>query len=212
MKTDDLIDRLAAGNVAVPSHAAARRVALALGGGMAVSLALMLVGWGPNPALAQAAGEPVFWAKLMAPLLMVGAAAPLLMRLGRPGMPTASGWIGWALPVIGLWLLALGTGLLALEDGAAGLQGRTWRTCSQSIALLALPVFGAAIWSLRGLAPVRPGWAGAGAGGLAGAAGAAVYALHCPELSAAFVAVWYGVGMALPVVAGALLGPRLLRW
>jgi hypothetical protein len=47
---------------------------------------------------------------------------------------------------------------------------------------------------------------------MAGGAGAAVYALHCPELQAPFLAVWYVLGMAIPVAAGALLGPRLLRW
>jgi len=39
-----------------------------------------------------------------------------------------------------------------------------------------------------------------------------VYAFHCPELALPFLAIWYVAGMALPVVAGALLGPRVLRW
>jgi hypothetical protein len=39
-----------------------------------------------------------------------------------------------------------------------------------------------------------------------------VYALHCPELAAPFIAIWYVIGMAAPVVLGAALGPRLLRW
>ena len=47
---------------------------------------------------------------------------------------------------------------------------------------------------------------------MAGGAGAAVYALHCPELDAPFLAVWYVLGILMPVAAGALLGPRLLRW
>src|SRR5690606_10056653 len=54
--------------------------------------------------------------------------------------------------------------------------------------------------------------AGAAAGVLAGGAGAFAYAFHCPELAAPFLAVWYVLGMAMPVVAGALIGPRLLRW
>ena len=52
----------------------------------------------------------------------------------------------------------------------------------------------------------------AGAGLLAGALGALVYALHCPEMATPFLAVWYVVGMAIPTVLGAILGPRLLRW
>ena len=92
------------------------------------------------------------------------------------------------------------------------LMGQTWRSCAWSIGLIALPVFVAVLAALRGLAPTRPAAAGAAAGALAGGAGAAIYALHCPELAAPFLAVWYVLGIALPVVAGALIGPRLLRW
>ena len=42
--------------------------------------------------------------------------------------------------------------------------------------------------------------------------GALVYTLHCPEMEAPFLAVWYLLGMLIPAAAGALLGPRLLRW
>ena len=68
------------------------------------------------------------------------------------------------------------------------------------------------LWALRGAAPTRLAWAGAGAGLLAGALGALAYALHCPEMAAPFLAVWYLAGMALPTLAGAWLGPRVLRW
>ena len=71
---------------------------------------------------------------------------------------------------------------------------------------------GAAFWALRGLAPTRPRAAGLAAGLLAGAVGATGYALSCSELSMAFVAIWYTLGIALAGGLGALLGPRLLRW
>jgi hypothetical protein len=77
---------------------------------------------------------------------------------------------------------------------------------------MALPIFAAALLVLKSMAPTRPALAGAAAGGLAGGVGAAVYALHCVELTAPFLAVWYVSGIALPVLAGAVLGPRLLRW
>jgi len=47
---------------------------------------------------------------------------------------------------------------------------------------------------------------------LAGALATLVYALHCPESAAPFMAVWYVLGIAIPTVAGALLGRRVLRW
>jgi hypothetical protein len=39
-----------------------------------------------------------------------------------------------------------------------------------------------------------------------------VYTLHCPELAAPFLGLWYVLGMLLPALAGAALGPWLLRW
>jgi len=39
-----------------------------------------------------------------------------------------------------------------------------------------------------------------------------VYALHCPELAAPFIGLWYLLGVLIPAGIGALIGPRLLRW
>jgi hypothetical protein len=47
---------------------------------------------------------------------------------------------------------------------------------------------------------------------LAGAVGALVYTLHCPELGAPFLGIWYVLGMLAPALLGAALGPRILNW
>jgi len=91
-------------------------------------------------------------------------------------------------------------------------RGVSWTECSVNIAALALPVFVAIAWWMKGLAPTRLRLAGAAAGLAAGAVGALVYTLHCPELAAPFLGIWYVLGMFLPAAAGALLGPFLLRW
>ena len=54
--------------------------------------------------------------------------------------------------------------------------------------------------------------AGAAAGLLAGATGALAYALHCQEMEAPFLAIWYLLGMLIPAALGALAGRWLLRW
>ena len=90
--------------------------------------------------------------------------------------------------------------------------GRTWLGCAFSISFIASPVFVGLMWALRGLAPTRPALAGACAGLLAAAVGALVYALHCPEVEAPFLAVWYVLGLLIPTALGASLGPKLLRW
>jgi hypothetical protein len=65
---------------------------------------------------------------------------------------------------------------------------------------------------MRGLAPTRLQLAGAAAGLAAGAAGAWVYAFYCTESAAAFVAVWYSLGIAAVTLAGAVAGRFVLRW
>jgi hypothetical protein len=84
--------------------------------------------------------------------------------------------------------------------------------CPFLIALVAAPLFLAFVWVLKDLAPTRLRWAGAGAGFAAGAMGALTYSLHCPELAAPFIGVWYLLGMLIPTAIGASLGRRLLRW
>jgi hypothetical protein len=65
---------------------------------------------------------------------------------------------------------------------------------------------------MRELAPTRLRAAGLAAGLLAGAIASFAYATVCGEQSAAFVAVWYSLGIALAAGLGAMLGPRALRW
>jgi len=90
--------------------------------------------------------------------------------------------------------------------------GETAQSCPLLIALLAMPVFVAVVWAMKGLAPTRLRLAGAAAGLLSGAVGAVAYSVHCPEMQAPFIAFWYLLGMLIPTAAGAVLGPRLLRW
>jgi hypothetical protein len=92
------------------------------------------------------------------------------------------------------------------------LLGQTWAVCPHLIAMLSAPVFVGTVWPMKGLAPTKPVLAGAAAGMLAGAVATVVYALHCPEMAAPFLATWYLLGMAIPTAVGAALGPRLLRW
>jgi hypothetical protein len=214
MKTDDLIALLAADTTPVARHAAPRRLALALAAGLPLAAVVMLLlGYGVRPDIAQAVFWPMFWLKLLFPAVLCLAALVVLQRLGRPGVRPGASWLGLVLPVLLVWAMA-GASLAAAppESRAALVLGQTWRTCSASIALISLPLFMTALVALKSLAPTRPAWAGACAGAMAGGAAATLYALHCPELAAPFLAVWYVLGIAVPVACGALVGPRLLRW
>lgn len=213
MKTDDLILALAADAPRIDPRRAARRFALVTLAGVPIAFAAVLALLGPRPDLALAAGLPMFWVKLGFPLAIGAAAWLLLRRLGSPGAGTGGTLAGVVLPVLLMWLLAAAV----LVGAPAGermplVLGATWRQCPAFITLLALPAAGLSFTALRGLAPTQLAPAGAAAGLFAGAVGAAAYSLHCPELQAPFLGVWYLLGMLIPAALGAVLGPRLLRW
>lgn len=213
MKTDDFAALLAARVEPVPRRAVSRRLAWALGLSLPLALLVMQVEYGVRRDLVQAMFWPMFWAKVLMPACIGLAGYVMVQRLARPGVAVRRAWLGAVLPVLAIWAVAAVSWTTLPEPARMpALMGQTWRTCVFNIGLISLPMFVAGLWALRGLAPTRPAAAGAAAGALAAGAGAAVYALHCPELTAPFLAVWYVLGMALPVVAGALIGPRVLRW
>ena len=211
MKTNDLIDLLATGAGPAPRAVAARRLAPAAGLGIVASIAAALLVLGPIPAALLA--EPGPWLKLAYAGALAGAGAWLAGRLGRP-VPRTGAPLRIAAAVVAAMA---GIGLLALaatpaDERVATVLGHSWQRCPVAILALSLPALAAAFWALRGLAPTRARAAGAAAGLFAGALGAIGYALACNELSPAFIAVWYSAGIALAGLAGAALGPWLLRW
>jgi len=213
VKTDDLVVMLATGAGAVAPHAAARRYAIAISWGGLGALLLMATLLGVRRDLGAAVLLPMFWVKVTFVACLVAASCLAVLRLSRPGVLLALVPGALAAPVLALWVLAAVVLTQADPSQRAGLFfGDTWASCPLLVAMLSVPVFAAVLWALRGLAPIRPRLAGAAAGMLSGAVAALVYCLHCPELGAPFVGVWYLVGMLIPTAAGALVGPRLLRW
>ncbi|MBE0614986.1 MAG: DUF1109 domain-containing protein [Burkholderiales bacterium] len=213
MRTDDLVAMLAAGAGAVQPRQAARRYAIALGSGALGAALLMDLLLGPRHDFAAAILLPMFWVKVAFVTSFALASLVAAARLSRPGLSLA--WVPGALaaPVLAIWLLA--AFVLVRADAAQRkflFFGDTWNSCPWLIAMLSAPVFVAVVWAMKGLAPTRLRLAGAAAGLLSGAVGTMVYTVHCPELEAPFIGFWYLLGMLIPTAAGALFGPRLLRW
>ena len=213
MKTDDLIKLLATGVEAVEPHAAERRYVKAIGLGLTVAAVLMVVLLRVRADLALAILLPMFWVKLGFAASLLATAAFAALRMSRPGAQVGSVPLVIGLPVLLMWMMAAYV-LLTADAGqrAALLLGESWSSCPFLIALLSVPVFIAVIRAMQGLAPTQTRRAGFVAGLLSGATAALVYCLHCPESSAPFIGLWYTLGMLIPAIAGALLGPRLLRW
>ena len=213
MHTDQLINILAHGAGPAPRSSGWRAMGLLLAGATALALAGGLAVLGAVPASDFATPAP--WMKLAYTGLLAWALGLAAFHAGQPARP-----LRWPLRAAGILFLLMGTlGFMAWSQAPAAQQAATvlgrdgsWVTCAPKVMLLALPVFAAAMLALRRLAPTRLRPAGALAGGAAGACGAFAYTFCCPEFSAAYVAVWYTAGIAACAAAGALLGPRLLRW
>ncbi|MEO7158701.1 MAG: DUF1109 domain-containing protein [Vicinamibacterales bacterium] len=213
MKTDELVTLLATGALAVEPDATARRYATALGWGSCGATLLMAITLGVRPDIYDAAWLPMFWIKLALPASLAVGSLFAAARLSRPG--ARLGWVPGALvaPVLAIWLLAAFALLGATpQERVELILGSTLKDCLFNVAMLSLPVLAAVLWAMKGLAPTRLALAGAAAGLLAGTIAALVYVLHCPEMEASFIGVWYVAGMLIPTAVGALLGPVLLRW
>ncbi|MFM9971858.1 MAG: NrsF family protein [Burkholderiales bacterium] len=213
MNTDGLIRMLATNVEPVDARAATRRYVAAIAVGLvgAVALLVLLLGvrqqWPEDVQLARFLGRLLFLGLLFA------AAWFACARLSRPGASLAWVRVTLAAPLLGIWMVAA----LMLAQAAPAerellLFGGSWRACPFYIALFSVPVFIAAFWGMQGFAPTRLRAAGAAAGLLAGVSGALVYTLYCPEIAPPFVGIWYVLGMSIPAVLGAALGPRWLRW
>ncbi|MDZ4365312.1 DUF1109 domain-containing protein [Brevundimonas sp.] len=210
MKTDDLIQALAAGLEPVRPARLNRLFLMAAVVTAAIGVVLML---GVRPDLGQAATGAAFWLKAVYTLSLAAASAWLVQRLGRPG--TDIGRAGVALAaVVAVAALAGVIELLSLPANLRmdDLMGFTWQVCA--INILKVSAFAAPLvfLSARRLAPTRPVLAGGALGVLTGAIAATAYGLHCPEATAAFVAVWYTLGVMAAGLIGTLIGRFALRW
>lgn len=212
MKTEAWVELLARGAGPAPRAVAARRLAPAALGGLLCSALLAASLIGLLPASAYDAAYP--WVKLAYTGTLAVAACWLAARAARPAAATAPA--GLAVLAVVLVMVVLAVAMLVLRTApgsrAEALMGASWLVCPFAVLVLSLPALGLAFWAMRGLAPTRLRMAGFAAGLLAGAVGAFGYALACPESSAAFVAVWYTLGIGLSGLLGAALGQRLLRW
>ena len=213
MKTDELVTLLATGTGSMPVAVPMRRYAVALGAGMLGAVLLMFLFMGVRADLGQAVMLPMFWVKAAFVACLALTSGLVAWRLSRPGVRLAGMPGALAAPVIAMWALA--AFVLVNADPTRReqlLMGGTSSYCPFFIALLSVPVFVAVIWAMNGLAPTRLRLAGAAAGLVSGSLGALVYSLHCTEMSAPFLGVWYVLGLMIPTAVGALMGPRWLRW
>jgi hypothetical protein len=213
MKTDDLVALLSTNPEPVDRSSVVRTLCVALAAGTIVAVGIMLVGLGVRSDL-MTAGALIFLAvKLSFAVGVVGLALVYLTRLARPGGErTAPSFLVTMPFLVIVFLAAISLGFAPSSHWNKMIVGDEWLECLLSIPIIAIVPFAIAIWAVRRAAPTNLARAGAFAGLIAGGVSAMAYALHCTDDSLPFVAVWYGGTIVLCTLAGAALGPRLLRW
>lgn len=209
MKTEDLIAALAADDRRLISPG---RLFIWLGLLAAVLvLAFFFTVVGLRPDVLHYLFQPLTMPKFIVPLMTGLLALPLTMALSRP---EARVHLGLLLLPAGALILAVMAGLLtsAPSDWPRLILGQHAAFCMTMIPLMATPLLAALLIALRRGAGTRPRLEGALAGLCAGALSASLYAWHCPVDSPLYFSTWYTLATLLVTLAGAWLGPRLLRW
>lgn len=214
MKTDDLVAMLSTSVEPVDRMLVVRTVGIAVAAASVLAFAIMLIGLGIRPDLITVRAFMFLLLKLAFTVGVVGVASVYLTRLARPGGERKTSSIMVAMPFLAIVLLAAMS--LAFAPSSYWdkmIVGDQWLECLLSIPIIAILPFAITIWAVRrAAAPTDLARTGAFAGLISGGVSAMAYALHCTDDSLPFVAVWYGGTIALCTFAGAILGPRLLRW
>jgi hypothetical protein len=213
MKTDDLVAMLSTNVEPIGRGLVGRTISIAVAAGAVIALGFMLAALGIRADLTTSRATVFLLLKVAFGLAVVGVAIRYLTRLARPGAERGVSPLWIALPFAAIALL----GLISLAGAPSShwnrmILGDEWLECLLSIPIIAVVPFAATIFAVRRAAPTNLVRAGAIAGLIAGGVSAIAYALHCTDDSLPFVAVWYGGTIVLCTLAGAALGPRLLRW
>lgn len=211
MRTDDLIDALAANAGPAPGGPLARRLALLVGLGVAVALAGVLIWLKVRPDLMDVMSGGFFWLKAAYTGVLGLAGFLAVERLARPTGSPRRGLVLGLIVLVGFVVAGLIQFGMA-DDPMSMLRGQSWTRCSLNILALGGPTTLVGLWVVRGLAPTRPTLAGFATGALAGGVAATVYGLHCAESTFVFVGFWYSLGILACAALGALLGRIALRW
>jgi hypothetical protein len=213
MNTQQLIETLSKDVPRVAPHTLAKRIGIGIAAGGLVTTVLVVAVLGVRPDLRLAMHGFSFWMKWAYTISLGAGAGYTVAQLARPTAGSLRAL--WLLMIPVLILMGIGIGELAGTPPAKWLAmwlGGSWMICPWLVLMLAAPIFVGLLWSFRKFAPTRLRAAGASAGLAAGAWAATIYCLHCPETSAMFVLTWYSLGIIAAAGAGALLGPRLMRW
>jgi hypothetical protein len=213
MKTDELIDVLSTNVEPVDPQRVTRNLQIAVIAGLSLALVSGVGALGIRWDIRDPGAFGFLVLKVAFGVAVTISGSHYLLKHARPGGEMRS-WILLAgVPFVAVMALA-GASLISAPASHWDdmVMGERWLECLLSIPVIAAAPFAVIMWAVRKAAPTNLTRTGALAGLVAGGVSAIAYALHCTDDSLPFVALWYGGTIVLCTLAGALTGPRLLRW
>ena len=214
MKTDDLVNMLSTNLDAVDWHTVPRKLLGLAALGALAALVVMVALFGPRTDISDSRTWPFLALKFAFAGAMVALSLAYLLKVARPGGEQRVSLVPMILPfAIAFSAFAASLAVAPPSDWHALIFGQHWLFCVACIPLNAIFPFAAIVFALRQFgSPTNLPRAGALTGLAAGSISAFVYAINCTDDSVAFIALWYGLTIALCTTVGRLLGPRLLHW
>jgi hypothetical protein len=213
MKTEQLIDLLSTNLEPVDTYKVVRSLWIATVAGLVLASLTCIVTLGVRPDLNNPGILGFLFVKIGFAAVVSILGWLLLLKHTRPGGENHSQIFLTGVPFVALLALAA-VNLILVPASHWGhlVTGERLLQCLLSIPIMAVVPFAVIVWAVRNAAPTNLVRTGALVGLVAGGIGAMAYALHCPNDSLPFVAFWYGGTIVVCTLAGAALGPRLLRW
>ncbi|TXL79582.1 DUF1109 family protein [Vineibacter terrae] len=211
MKTDDLITVLARDSS--PPWRFRPVLLAAICGSIIAAAALFFAGIGFRPDIAEALGSGRFLFKFVVTITLAVTASLAVGALGSPaGGVRRRGLLLAIAPALLAGAALLELAAIPQSQWGRSLVGHNARFCLTLIPLLAVGPLACFLAALRFGAPANPGLAGAVAGLAASGIAATFYAANCDDDSPLFVMTWYPIATMLVVLAGYVIGRKLLRW
>jgi len=181
--------------------------------GLAVSLMIFFLFLGIRADFLSAIKDPHVVFKFVFSASLGGSLLPLVVYATRPEIHLVP-LLRWLV----LPMLVLGSGVAfqlvtsPSDYWLSGMVGRYPAACVLNIPVLSIGPLTVLFLMLRSGAPTDPVLSGAVAGAVSGGLAAFIYALHCPDDSALFVALWYSLAIGIVTVVGGTVGAKWLRW
>lgn len=213
MKTDELIDVLSTNVEPVDPQRITRNLQIAIIAGLSLALVSGIAALGIRWDVRDPGAFGFLVLKVAFGVAVTILGSHYLLKHARPGGEMRSRILLTGVPFVAVMALA-GASLISAPASHWDnmVMGERWLECLLSIPVIAVAPFAVIMWAVRKAAPTNLTRTGALAGLVAGGVSAIAYALHCTDDSLPFVALWYGGTIVLCTLAGALTGPRLLRW